>query len=85
VNDLRDSVIVVLLVAVLTTYQALNILSSGTYQLTEDTRAIRLVAGCELWEIVPPSQQMRTLILACPKTDAIRLRPLPIEQPWIEI
>ena len=84
-NDLRDGVIVMLLVCLLTTYQMVGFLASKTYQLTEDTRAIRLVAGCELWEIVPPSQQIRTLILACPKTDAIRLWPLPIERPWFEV
>jgi len=74
-----------ILVSLLTDYQMVDLLSSRTYQLTEDTRAIRLVAGCELWDIVPPSQPTKTLILACPKTDAIRLWPLPIERPWFEV
>jgi hypothetical protein len=72
-NDLRDNVIIILLVAILTTYQMLGVLNSRTYQLTEDTRAVKLVVGCELWDIVPPSQPTRTLVLACPRMDAIRL------------
>jgi hypothetical protein len=79
-NDLKDSLILILLVAVLTAYQALSILSSRTYQLTQDARATRLVAGCELWDIVPPSQPTRTLVLACPRMDVIRLWPLPVLQ-----
>ncbi len=83
-NDLKDSLILILLVAVLTAYQALSILSSRTYQLTQNAQATRLVAGCELWDIVPPSQPARTLVLACPKKDAIQLWPLPVMQPWVE-
>jgi hypothetical protein len=51
-NDLIDSAIIILLLAVLTTNQAFNVLTSRTYQLTEDARATRLVADCELWDIV---------------------------------
>jgi hypothetical protein len=84
VNDLRDGVIVMLLVAVLTTYQLVSLLASRTYQLTEDAWATQHVAGCELWDIVPPSQPARTLVLACPHVDGVRLWPLPVQQPWVE-
>jgi hypothetical protein len=70
-NELRDSAIFIRLVAVLTTYQAFTVLTSRTYQLTEDARATQLVAGCELWDIVPPSQPTRTLVLACPGVDRV--------------
>jgi hypothetical protein len=83
-NELRDGVIVMLLVGLLTTYQMVGLLASRTYQLTEDTRAIQLVADCELWDIVPPLQPTRTVVLACPHTDGIRLWPLPAEQPWFK-
>jgi hypothetical protein len=46
-NDLRDNTIIILLVAMLTTYQAFNALTSRTYQLTEDAKDTRFVAGCE--------------------------------------
>jgi hypothetical protein len=83
-NDLKDSLILILLVVVLTAYQALSILSSRTYQLTQDARATWLVAGCELWDILPPSQPTRTLVLACPRVDAIQLWPLPVVYTWFE-
>jgi len=66
-NELRYGIIVMLLVSLLTTNQMVGFLVSRMYQLTDDIRAIRLVAGCELWDIVPLSQPRRTLILACPK------------------
>ena len=37
-----------------------------------------------MWNILPPSQPEQTLVLACPRIDAIRLWPLPLEQPWDE-
>ena len=46
--------------------------------------ATRLVADRELWDVMPPSQPMRTLVLACPGVDAIRLWPMPMQQPWEE-
>jgi hypothetical protein len=83
-NDLKNSAILILLVGVLTAYQAFIILTSRTYQLTEHARATQLVVGCELWDVVPPSQTTRTVVLACPGVDAIRLWPLPVQQPWEE-
>jgi len=68
-NDLRDGVILILLVVALSAFQVFSVLSSRTYQLTEDARATRLVADCELWDIAPPSQPTRTLVLACPRVE----------------
>lgn len=45
---------------------------------------IELIAGCNLWIISPPLQPMKTVVLACPGRDAIRLWPLPIVDPWSE-
>ena len=83
-NELRDSAITILLVFVITTIQLFSVLTARSYQLTEDALGHRLVADCELWDVLPPSQPVRTLVLACPGVDAIRLWPLPVQQPWDE-
>ena len=83
-NDLTEIMIVVLAVAVLIAFQTLSVLNDRTYQITENARALEFIASCELWDIYPPSAQPRTLVLACPGVDAIRLWPLPVEKPWVE-
>lgn len=60
-----------------------KVLNAVIYE-EETARDIKLIAGCELWDIVPPSQPERTLVLACPRMDGIRLWPLPLQQPWVE-
>ena len=84
IDELRDSAVTILLVFVFTTSQMFAVLTSSTYQLTEDARATRLIADCELWDVFPPSQPVRTLVLACSGVDAIRFWPLPVQQPWDE-
>jgi hypothetical protein len=83
-DDLKDSLIVILLVAVLTTYQTVGIFKARTYQLSENTMVTRLIVGCELWDIFPPSQHTRTVVLACPGVDMVRMWPLPVQHPWFE-
>ena len=83
-NELRDNIIIILVPTAVMTFQLLSVMYSRTYQLTENARALELVADCKLWDIFPPSQPSRTLVLACPGVDAIRLWPLPVEQPWVE-
>lgn len=58
--------------------------SIRVYQLTENARITQFVADCELWDILPPSQPTRTLVLACPGVNAIRFWLLPVQQPWEE-
>lgn len=83
-DDLRDSLIVILLVAILTTYQTVGILKARTYQLSKNTMVTRLIAGCELWDMFPSSQPARTVVLACPGVDTVRLWSLPMQQPWFK-
>ena len=83
-SELRDSAITILFVSLITTLQLFSVLTARSYQLTEDAWATELVADCELWDILPPSQPVRTLVLACPRVDAIRFWPLPVQQPWEE-
>jgi hypothetical protein len=80
-NDLRDNIIILLVLTAVMTIQLLNVMHTRTYQLTENAMALELVANCKLWDIFPPSQPSRTLVLACPGVDAIKLWPLPVEQP----
>ncbi len=83
-DDLRNSLIVIHPIAVLTTYQTVGNLKSRTYQLSENSMVTRLIAGCELWDIFPPSQPARTVALTCSGVDMVRLWPLPVQQPWFE-
>ena len=83
-NDYKDSVIIILAASLLITFQTFSFLSTRIYQLTEDARATKLIAGCELWDIVSPGQSTRTMVLACPRIDAMLLWPLPVQQLWVE-
>jgi len=78
-NDLADNILIFVLVVDLIMCQTINMMSSRTYQLNENARAIKLIAGCELWVITPPTQPTKTLVLACPRTNAIRLWPILVE------
>jgi hypothetical protein len=82
IDELRDSAITILVVFVITTIQLFSVLAARSYKLTEDARATQLVAECELWDVLPPSQPERTLVLACPEVDAIRLWPAKHDQPY---
>jgi hypothetical protein len=77
-NRLRNDVVLIFVIDVATMLLTLAVVKTRTSMLTEDARAIRLEAGCELWDIQPPAQPTRTLVLTCPKTDMIGLLPLPV-------
>jgi hypothetical protein len=78
INRLRHDFILIFVVAAASMLLTVAIVKARTYVVTEDARAIQLAAGCELWDIHPPSQPKRTIVLACPKTDGIRLWPMTI-------
>jgi hypothetical protein len=80
-DELRDIIIRLLILTGLMTLQTLSIMYSRMYQLTDNAIAFEIVADCELWGIYSPSQPSKTLVLACPGVDVIRLWPLPVEQP----
>ena len=42
------------------------------------------IVRCELIYFDTRLQPVNTLVLACPRTDYIRLWPLPIKRPWFE-
>ena len=50
----------------------------------EGTRILPLAMRCELWILEKPFYSEKTIALACPRTDLIRLYPLPVVQPWDE-
>jgi hypothetical protein len=45
---------------------------------------IEIGRGCELVYLDTRLQPFNTLVLMCPRVDAIRIWPLPIIQPWSE-
>jgi hypothetical protein len=83
-SELRDGAANILLVFVITTIQLFSVITARSYKLTEDAWVTKLVADCELWDVLSPSQLVRTLFLACRGVDAIRFWPLPVQQPWEE-
>jgi len=83
-NDLRDTIITIFLIALLTTAQVYSVLAPRTYPLMDGVTAIRLGWGCEVWYFVRPVQPVSTFALACPRMDLIRLWPLPVMQSWFE-
>ena len=83
-NDLRDTIIPIFLIALLTTVQVYGVLAPRTYQLVDGVTAIRLGRGCEVWYFAQPAQPVSTFALACPRMDLMRLWPLPVMQPWSE-
>jgi hypothetical protein len=82
--SLYNSAIEMILIALFTMVLILGVLDTRTYQLVDGMTAVRLVMNCELWYYSPPTQMVDTITLACPRTDLIRLWPLPITQPWSE-
>ena len=51
-NDLRDTIITIFLVALLTTMQVNGILAPRKYQIMDEVMAIRLIGDCELMYII---------------------------------
>ena len=45
---------------------------------------LRLKNGCELLFIDKRLQPVYSLLLDCPGKDSIKLRPLPVVDPWVE-
>jgi hypothetical protein len=72
-NVLWDNIIIILALTAVMSFQLLIVMYSRTYQLTENARAVELVARCKLWDIFQPSQPSRTLELACPRVHGVRL------------
>jgi hypothetical protein len=63
---------------------AFGVLSLRSYQVVERVTGVKLVGGCELYFFSPPAKPEKTLALACPRVDLIRLWPLPVTTTWFE-
>ena len=83
-KELRNTILTIFLVALITMPVAYALLTARTTYPIEGVKTIRLVGRCELDYIDYTVQPVRTLAFACPGMDYIRLWPLPIQQPWIE-
>ena len=62
-----------------------SFLALRTRTLIDGVTATSIIADCELEIFDKPAQPVRTITLACPRKDRIRLWPLPIVQPWYEV
>ena len=83
-DDLRDAVILVLAIALLTSLQAYPVMAQMTFQVAEGITAMHLTGNCELQYYTPPAQPVNTLVLTCPVMEMMRLWPLPVQQLWDE-
>ena len=83
-DDLRDAVILVLVIASLTFLQAYPVMAQRTFQVAEGITAMDLPGNCQIQYYIPPAQPVKTLVLTCPRMDMMRLWPLPVQQLWFE-
>jgi len=83
-DDLRDAVILVLVIASLTFLQAYPVMAQRTFQVAEGITAMQLRANCQFQYYTPPAQHVNTLVLNCPGMCMMRLWPLPVQQSWFE-
>ena len=83
-DDLRDAVILILVIASITFMQAYPIMAHRTFKVADGITAMDLPDNCQIQYYPPPAQRMSTLVLTCPGMDMMRLWPLPVEQPWFE-
>ena len=81
-DDLRDAVILVLVIALLTFLQAYPVMAQRTFYVAEGITAMHLPGNCELQYFTPPAQPVKTMVLTCPGMDMMRLWPLPVQQSW---
>ena len=78
-EDLRDAVILVLVIAFLTFLQAYPVMAQRTFYVVEGITAMHLPGNCELQYYTSPAQPENTLVLTCPGMDMMRLWPLPVQ------
>jgi len=83
-EDLRDAIIIVFVIASLTFLQAYPVMAQRTFQVAEGITAMHLPGNCQMQYYTPPAQPVNTLVLTCPTMIMIRLWPLPVQQPWLE-
>ncbi len=84
IKELRKTIITIFLVALITMPLVYAALAARTTYTIDGVKSIRLVDRCELDYFDNTVQPVRTLALACPGMDYIRLWPLPIQQLWFE-
>ena len=81
----RRAFIQALLVLLAPFLLAMGLCVVRTEKSTTGVLDIPLPGICSIWYFTERSQQpFRHVILGCPGVDAIRLWPLPIQQPWAE-
>ena len=56
-----------------------------TYTVVDGAKSLRLIKGCEMVFIDTRLQPVYTVVLDCPGKDSIRLWPLPVVDPRVEV
>ena len=64
-DDLRDAVILILVIASLTFMQAYPVMAQRTFRVAEGITAIDLPGNCQVQYYSPPAQHVNTLVLTC--------------------
>lgn len=83
-DDLRDTIILIVAVAVLVGVQTYRFLEPRTYSLLEGHKAIRVTNECNVDFLDKRLQPVYTVAVACKGRDMIRVWPLPMVDPWFE-
>ena len=81
---MRRQATLFILVFTITLAATYGLLASRTYLDNDGITGFKLIGGCKLYYFTQPAQPMKAWVLACPRTDLIRLWPLPVQQPWFE-
>jgi hypothetical protein len=81
---MRRKVIVFILVFIISLAATYDLLASRTSSDIDGVTGFRLAGGCKVYYFTQPAQPMNVWVLACTRTDMIRLWPLPVQQPWFE-
>ncbi len=81
---MKRRVVFIFLFAVTLCVWSFALLRANTYYPIDDVSTTKLVGNCELDIYNPPAELSKTVVLACPRMDMIRLWPWPIIHPWFE-
>jgi hypothetical protein len=81
---MKRNIFVFLLAFTISLVLGYALLASQPTESIPGAKFIELAGRCKLILFDTRLHRMNTLVLACPRTDMIRLWPLPVQQPWFE-
>jgi len=81
---MQRQAILFILVSIITRAATYGLVSSRTFLGIAGVTGFKLVGVCKLYDFTQLAQSMNAWVLACPRTDLIRLWPLPVQQPLFD-